>query len=363
LCPEGCETHLECMSPDGNPNIAILADDLTSAADGAGPFVSRGLSASVGRRAAPFGHAQVLAVDVASRSMGEENAARQTAAAAAELCGTGVLYKTVDSTLRGHVRAEICAALRGSGRRRLVFAPAFPEMRRTTEGGVQLVDGVPVDRSPYGRDPVHPARTANLADLIPAEARDTILLDAQSQDELDRKVAEIDQPEEILWVGSPGMAHALAKRFAPESRRPTMPVRCQGRLLVVVGSANGVSHRQADAVRGRRDITVLRAPVGRGDNPARVLAALTGNAALALGEGTFGALLATGGDTMNAILDSLEIGQFDLLGEIEPGFPIGLAQLAGRKLLLGMKAGGFGNDDTLASAADRLIGQEEELEL
>lgn len=350
------------MSPDGSPRIAIVADDLTSAADGAGPFVSRGLAADVGRQVVPVGKAQVQAVDVASRSMNEADAAHQTAAAAAQLRGAVVLYKTVDSTLRGHVREEIAAALGGSGRQRLVLAPAFPEMRRTTVGGVQLVDGIPVDRSSYGRDPVHPSRTAILADLVPSEARHAIILDAQSQDDLDQQVAEIGQPEEILWVGSPGMAQALARRFASETSLQTIQPRCAGKLLIVVGSANELSHRQADAVRARDDVTVLSAPVGRDDNPARVLAALTGNAAFALGDGTFGALLATGGDTMNAILDRLGVRQFQLLGEIEPGFPIGLAQFAGRNMLLGMKAGGFGNEDTFMRAADRLIGQSEGLE-
>lgn len=351
------------MSPDDPARIAVLADDLTSAADGAGPFVSRGLAAVVGRQGVPAGQAQVRAVDVTSRSMNEGDAARQTAAAADQLRAAEVLYKTVDSTLRGHVRTEIAAALRGSGRQHLVFAPAFPEMRRTTVGGVQLVDGVPVDRSSYGRDPVHPARTAMLADLVPGEARHAILLDAQSQEDLDQQVAEIAQPEKILWVGSPGLARALARRFAPATQAAqAIPARCEGKLLVVVGSANELSHRQANLVRGRGDVTVLRASIGRNDHPAKVLAALTGNAAFALADGTFGALLATGGDTMSAILDRLGVRQFQLLGEIEPGFPIGLAQFAGRRLLLGLKAGGFGSEDTLRRAADRLIGQAEELE-
>ena len=347
------------MSPDGSVQIAILADDLTSAADGAGPFISSGLTAAVGRQMVPVGQAQVLAVDVASRSMDAVAAGLQTAAAAAQFSSADVLYKTVDSTLRGHVRTEIAAALRGSGRQRLVFAPAFPEMRRTTVGGVQLTDGVPVDRSSYGRDPVHPARTAMLTDLVPPEARHAILLDAQTQEDLDQQVAEIGRPEEILWAGSPGLARALVKRFAPETRPQAISARCEGKLLVVVGSANELSHRQADAVRGRDDVTVLRAPLGRSHNAAKVLAALTGNAAFALGDGTFGALLATGGDTMNAILDRLGVRQFQLLGEIEPGFPIGLAQLAARSLLLGLKAGGFGSEDTLLRAADWLIGQAE----
>ncbi len=343
-------------------SIAILADDLTSAADGAGPFVSRGLAAIVGRQVVPEEAAQVRAVDVDSRSMDAASASRRTTAVAAELCASDVLFKTVDSTLRGNVQAEIAGALRGSGRTRLVFAPAFPEMGRSTQGGIQLVNGVPVDESSYGRDPVHPARTANLADLVPAEAGHVALLDAQSQTDLDKQVAEIEDPEQALWVGSPGLARALAKRIAPEAHPQPIPARCDGRLLIVVGSANVLSHRQADAVRGRDDVSVLSAPLERRDDPAGLLAALASEAVRVLSEGSFGALFATGGETMNEILDKLAVRQFDLLGEIAPGFPIGYAAIAGRKLLIGMKAGGFGDVETLRCAADRLTGHVKELE-
>jgi len=68
----------------------------------------------------------------------------------------------------------------------------------------------------------------------------------------------------------------------------------------------------------------------------------------------FGAVIATGGDTMEAILDGLGIHRFTLSGEVESGFPIGLSDHGGRPLILGMKAGGFGTVDTLANAAKHL---------
>ena len=44
----------------------------------------------------------------------------------AALADCGTLYKTMDSTLRGHVREELSAAFRASRRQLLVVAPAFP---------------------------------------------------------------------------------------------------------------------------------------------------------------------------------------------------------------------------------------------
>src|SRR4249920_3312796 len=114
------------MRTESNPSIAIVADDLTSAADGAAPFVARGRAAVVGRSRPPRQACAVVAVDCGSRSASRLEAAARVADVTARLAGHDVLYKTVDSTLRGHVTAELEACFQASGRRTLVFAPAFP---------------------------------------------------------------------------------------------------------------------------------------------------------------------------------------------------------------------------------------------
>ena len=62
-----------------------------------------------------------------------------------------LLFKKVDSTLRGNVAAELAAALRTRralisppARVGIVFAPAFPALGRTTVNGRQLVYGQPL---------------------------------------------------------------------------------------------------------------------------------------------------------------------------------------------------------------------------
>ena len=54
---------------------------------------------------------------------------------------------------------------------------------------------------------------------------------------------------------------------------------------------------------------------------------------------------------MEAVLDRLGIQAFEILREIEPGFPLCQGSLDdGRNLLIAMKAGGFGDDDALRRA-------------
>jgi D-threonate/D-erythronate kinase len=100
-------------------------------------------------------------------------------------------------------------------------------------------------------------------------------------------------------------------------------------VLVVVGSANPCSHRQADRIEPMRGVTLVHAPAEREHDPAAVLHRIAANAAQLLLNGQFGTVIATGGDTMEAILDRLGIREFKVLHELEPGFPLGLAPWAG----------------------------------
>lgn len=334
--------------------VGILADDLTSAADGAGPFVMRGLAASIGCGQLPTLERAICAVDSGARSVCASQAAARVSALTAQLASRDILYKTVDSTLRGHVAVELEAAFKASRRETLVFAPAFPAAGRTTVGGIQLVDGVPVAETVYGRDPLHPARRSALADLILPSIGRVVMLDASTQDELDAKIAAQRDPETILWVGSPGMAGALSRLLAPGERPAGAVGLGTAEILVVIGSANPRSHRQAAALRGMAGVSVLQGPGEREDDPAALLNRIADEAVRRIRAGSIGAVMATGGDTMEAIMQRLGIREFEVLRELEPGFPLGRAVLGATPLLLGMKAGGFGDDGTLRRAIVQL---------
>ncbi|OCP38471.1 four-carbon acid sugar kinase family protein [Ensifer sp. LC163] len=371
--------------------IGVIADDLTSAADGASPFLTRGHKPCIYRRAATGDDAAVVSVDTGSRSMTETNAADATRRAVSAFDRDRTLYKTVDSTLRGHVRAEILAAFQASRRMRLVVAPAFPAAGRTTAGAIQLLDGRPVADTGYAQDPIHPAHTSCIRDLVDpalgvpalltvemsdAEVRAAaastrvVIVDADSQEKLNQRVACLAQMEPALWVGSPGMALALASLTAhatftgPET--PASPIR---RVLIVVGSANRTSHEQCRAlgaggvaiasrasdITEQAQIACLQAPVSRETDAGRVLPRLIDEANAALRRQRFDAVIASGGETMDALLQRLSIKSFNLTGELEPGFPAGYAMREPEQpLVIALKAGGFGTPATLLNAARQL---------
>lgn len=378
-------------------HIGVVADDLTSAADGAIAFLERGYVPRICRVSSLDTHAGLVSVDTGSRTLCATDAAHVTRQAVAALADRPVLYKTIDSTLRGHIRVEIAAAFQASGRPRLVIAPAFPAAGRTTIDGIQLLHGKPVAQTDYSRDPVHPARTSRIEDLIePGLGRivrisactedgdigkaigdaPVVIVDACDQGTLNRRIAGIEKLGPALWVGSPGMAEALASVVERRTGQNIFTTEATpNRVLVLVGSANPVSHSQCETLAatgasvGMRatdvdeaaSVVCIRTPHIRTGDPAKALATLVDEAEIALSRHRYDAIVATGGETMHALLERLHIHGFDLIRELEPGFPLGCARLAdGRMMLLAMKAGGFGSAMTLRNAADtiRRIGKE-----
>ena len=378
------------FSNDLPSRIAILADDLTSAGDGAAPFRQAGHDARIfltPTSDVSWDAVGVVSLDLGSRVLAEDAAAALTERAARRYADTDVLVKTVDSTLRGHVAAELRAAWAGSRRRAVILAPAFPAEGRVTVAGVQCVRGVPVHESDYARDPAHPVRCSDLATLFPdavlsqpdgaAEvpelvANGSLIVYSASEDgDLDVLVAAVPRLDEVLWVGSPGLAAALARRCARASGSAArLPPRAR-RPLIVVGSTNPASRRQLTELLTRGDVQgvtvgvdptpaveALRratAPIlavqtpGERHTPQTAQALARSQAAVvqALTEDlTVDALVITGGETATTVLEPLGATGIDLFDEPEPGVVRG--SLTGHfRLPVLIKAGGFGDDALL----------------
>ncbi|MGN8216077.1 four-carbon acid sugar kinase family protein [Halococcus salifodinae] len=168
--------------------VLVVADDLTGAIDAGHEFAARGrrTTVRVGGGDEPTGDAAetspdgtpVTVVDTDSR-YDDADAARASVTAAVR--GTvaadpdAVVYKKVDSTLRGNVAAEVTAARDATGRPLALVAPAFPANGRLTAEGHHLIDGAPVTATAAGDDAKAPA-TSHLPRLLAEsdEGRDRV---------------------------------------------------------------------------------------------------------------------------------------------------------------------------------------------
>src|SRR5215216_1955958 len=250
--------------------IAIIADDLTGAADAGVQFVHAGY-----RTAVFFSESEVLAEDLDavsfdtdSRAMPAGFAAKRVLEATRAAREARIVYKKLDSTLRGNVAAELAAALGGARRERVVVAPAFPAAGRTTVGGIQRVHGMPVDETEMANDPDTPVSEAHVPGLLAdafssvgelgvedladpdllrrtLEDYECVVADAERDADLKTLVRAVSDPATVLWAGSAGLALALGSVYpgpcageASVQRAPVRPV------LVVVGSLSGVAREQ-----------------------------------------------------------------------------------------------------------------------
>jgi uncharacterized protein YgbK (DUF1537 family) len=392
---------------------AVIADDLTGAADTGVQLARAGYRTAVAFLGASIEAADELdavAADTDSRAADAATARERVRAATERLAGATIVMKKVDSTLRGPVAAEIAAALEASGRRVAIVAPAFPATGRTTEDGVQLVDGEPVHRTRFAADPIAPAREAHLPTLLAAaglecarvvgagDARGLadamgsarcVVADARTDADLEGVVGAVPDPSAVLWVGSGGLARALgAAHPGPGAAAP--PPRDDGApagTLVVVGSASVVAREQvqrllaagvphaglglaalgagaveacAAQARGAhaRDGECVVHPVGTGegpDLPRRIADALAEVTARLAEGGLVGGLVLTGGDTAVGVARALGATGLRVDDELEPGVPIGRL-LGPRAYRVVTKAGGFGSPDVLRTACEALAG-------
>src|ERR1017187_6214135 len=122
----------------------LIADDLTGACDAAVHFAVRGYCtvASVSLDGAPI-PAEVLAVSTDSRGLDARAISRVMlrAASALPVEGARILFKKIDSTLRGNVGIEILAAMEEFGCDAVMMTPAFPALGRIVEAGCLRLAG------------------------------------------------------------------------------------------------------------------------------------------------------------------------------------------------------------------------------
>ena len=439
--------------------IVIVADDITGAADCGVACSAAGLSTVVALNDAARAKdldAEAIAFDADTRSQSSEQASAATARAVRELCAAGdvrVLYKKIDSTLRGNFAIEIAAARESSaglifGHRTgnviapdpplSIVVPAFPATGRTTRNGRMFIQGVALEETEIWQN----EKIGGVADIpallekagmraasiglktirsgVEAIAAalakhstgrvEAAVCDAETEEDL-RAIAnaatQVDQP--AFFAGSAGLARYLPHAFGlakhpksfsgrdsitpPPSKLHQLTVNSDptiaecsnpnlARLLFVVGSMSQISRLQVRRLTEESSIRIF------GISPATLRAGQDsslwrdarhsmeeaidfGNdvgVTLGLGHGIdlsestylssslaqlllplverFAGLFCTGGETARALLNAAGAAGIRLVGEIEPGIPLGTAE-GGCNLAIVTKAGAFGTPETL----------------
>jgi len=350
----------------------------------------------------------VAAVNLATRHLPAAVAADRVAtwslSVSSAIGSTTVVYKKVDSTLRGQVVAEVQAMAGALGRRRILFVPAVLGQGRTMRAGQVLVDGVPLGETDYSGDPRSPAPTLSIPELFaqaPSAGHSLPVSTASTPPSgpgiwapdvtcpADIEVAArwaLADPEATICVGAAGLSQAIgAVRFAGTIAEPLW--RRASSALFVVGSRSVVSRRQIEQLCQQLEVPVFALPGGvlsdalRDEavaalSPGRATSCaaavihtvgagqLAENVARSLGHSVHQlfsrcapeVIVLTGGDTALAVLNALSLPTLDVIGQWRVGVPASVIKVNGAAITCVTKAGGFGEADLFVELLRGLFG-------
>ena len=373
-----------------HPAVAVLADDLSGAAEAASAFLGRRPPPTLHLEPSPPTPDAVTVVDLNTRGLPRAHAQNAIRAALAVIPEDALVITKIDSLLRGHVGGWTdVLAERGP----VVVAAGLPALGRTVRAGILHVEGVPLHRTGawHAERSSPPASVAEVladrptastpvdADLVgrlqlAAASGRIAVCDVATDADLDAILAASRSIPGAQLVGTSALAAAVA-RTLPAEPRDAAPRRHSPVLLTVVGTADpvatgqvvelartGTRHLAIDAdqlLDGTADPAVLihalddgsvvlsiRGAVRPGQSDA-VSAALARFVAVGQGERQPDLML-TGGATARAVVDAIGLITLQPVDEVHHGAVVSVAS-DGRTVVT--RPGSFGDTFSLSAIA------------
>lgn len=268
-----------------NTSTVIIADDLTGANDTALQYFRNGKSSKViidlDYDCLSSDSVDIWAISTESRNTDKQEAFEKVLKTCEKLKSTLAIdnfYKKIDSTLRGNVGSEILAILNTTQKDAAIIAPAYIEENRSTIGGYQLLNGLPIERTQCALDPKAPIYesyipdilkhniSSNYSDIIDTiglnivskgaaliiskikelidKGKKIIVVDAMSKTDLEQIALAINKcGYNLLPCGSAGLANAYNKIAHFDSLKPIKNIPKLPKLIIS-GSATQLTYNQ-----------------------------------------------------------------------------------------------------------------------
>ena len=230
--------------------IIVIADDLTGAVELGGVALRHGLSAQVSLDLDISAITDVLIIATDTRSRTEKEAIAETQRLCALLSGIKpqLIYKKIDSALRGHTLAETKAQMSALGLTKALLVPANPATGRTIEGGRYLINGTPINQTSFKDDPEFPANGAHVSELLRSSQEEISVKKNTETLEAGISVAEVSDPpdlqgwtkhvdEQTLIAGGAAFFEILLNTLTKSSAAKAEGPELKGIRLYVSGTA------------------------------------------------------------------------------------------------------------------------------
>ena len=268
--------------------IYIIADDLTGATDTGVQFSKQGYttlveivvetdSAYVANIREQKETIDVLVIDTETRELDSKTARSRLRNVLQHLPLTelDIVYKKVDSTLRGNVGAELDECLRVLQKDICLFTPSFPQNKRITVEGYLLVHDQPLGLSEYYTGNLDPGEASYIPSLLQQDTdvpigridlksvlqgKNAILHQIRALAQENKKILVIDAVNDqqlrellhssfacgysILYAGSAGLANAISEEYDGKHAPRVPPFHAPQAVLAVSGSMRSIAHRQ-----------------------------------------------------------------------------------------------------------------------
>ena len=237
----------------------IIADDFTGANDTGVQLRRRGLSTNVyfSNVKSMMNPNSSIVIDTETRNTDPDTAYSIVKQSVSNIDFAKYRYviKKVDSTIRGNIAAEVKAVDEEYKPELIIFAPALPDLDRTTESGVQKLKGINICNTELAKDPKSPVKEDNLERILKKVYEEYVIhvsldelrngsfnmdgarlftFDAVTNVDLERIIEAANATgKKILWIGSAGIADRIV-----ETEVKTLPV------LGVVASVSSTTNQQ-----------------------------------------------------------------------------------------------------------------------
>lgn len=239
--------------------IAVIADDFTGAAEIGGIALRLGWNTIIDTRVSKDNDTDILIIATNTRSKSPEEARLIIRELTLQLLHLNIeiIYKKIDSVLRGNVGEELLEQLAVSGKKRALLIPANPSLRRVIKDGIYYYEGLPLRESTFSNNAKHKINSSNVIDLMGEfSAKSTAIISkgqpmpvtglivGNTMDEADLEYWAAQMDDQTLMAGGSGFFNALLRRIELRDQNDRAADFTFGKkALYVCGSAFPLSRR------------------------------------------------------------------------------------------------------------------------
>ncbi|ACU02748.1 four-carbon acid sugar kinase family protein [Pedobacter heparinus] len=244
--------------------IAVIADDFTGAAEIGGIALRQGWNAIIDTRVQKGTETDILIIATNTRSKPPQEARKTIRELTLQLLSLSpeIIYKKIDSVLRGNVGEELLEQMAVSQKRRALLIPANPSLKRVIKDGIYYYEGLPLKDSTFARNVKHQIGSSRVIDLMGDGAgKDTVVIsraelmpdkgliigNTTDEADLDHWAGRVD--EETIMAGGSSFFNALLRKIKVHPYTDPAGFAFGKKVIYVCGSAFPLSRSVVEDAR------------------------------------------------------------------------------------------------------------------